>query len=459
MGLKSSALTTTFARLGATCLSMLAGVFIARLIGPEGKGVFAILTADVELCVLFFSVALPSGIVQFWDRGQVPNRVVAGLSVWISSISLFLALAILFADLPRAQRLLVPAGPDTVLYKNFILLSFLASYLSALGLAVLQARNRIASMNRIAVLNAFLSASVFATIYLVTDLRSTISGLKAALLVSLLLSVTNLVYVAHQCRALVDERPRLFFSFDPGVRAFVRFILIGHVSVLVNFLNYRLDLWVLQNFMGSGAVGIYSLAVNLAQFIWLIPGAIAVVLLPYFLASSKDEASTALAFFSRFNFMVSLLLASVGASLASFLIPRVYGSAFSQAVGPFRLLLVAVVAGSFTKVFSLFIVARGDVIHNLVATSVGLVLTATLDLTLIPALGIQGACIATGVSYITMACCVYYSVVVVNDQPRVNYFLPTLSELRSYARAARSISRGGLDAIRDWAPKARNGKP
>ena len=47
----------------------------------------------------------------------------------------------------------------------------------------------------------------------------------------------------------------------------------------IQFLNYRLDLFVLNRFHGLYTVGVYTLAVSLAQLLWLVPANLATLIL------------------------------------------------------------------------------------------------------------------------------------------------------------------------------------
>jgi hypothetical protein len=52
---------TIFVQLPSLILGIITGVFITRLLGPEGKGVYAILYANSELLVLFLTLGIDLG--------------------------------------------------------------------------------------------------------------------------------------------------------------------------------------------------------------------------------------------------------------------------------------------------------------------------------------------------------------------------------------------------------------
>jgi len=426
---------------------MVAGIFLTRLIGVRGKGTYAILTANVELLSLFaLGAALPAGVVQFWGRGKIEDKVIIGLAFWIALGSIALSGLFLVTDFAGTGSVLFPADAQNVTYKAYVIVLFFLALVNALLMAFLQALNRIGTLNAIALSNAVATLLIYSTVFVLRNFLAPRIGVQLVLIVSFILQSATCGVLMYKYWRSIRIWPALFFRIGPPLRPFLSFILIGQISVLVNFFNYRLDLWILESYEGLDQVGVYSLAVSLAQSIWLIPVALAMVLLPYFLQAPSKDATKALIFFSRFNFLTSVLLGLLGFVCSGYVIPRLYGEAFALAVVPFRILLFGIVAGSFTKIFSVYIIAKGRISHNLLATAIGLILTVILDFTLIPRFGIAGACIATCVSYLATAASVYYSVVFRLRQPAENYFIPSPIELRQIAQRVELMVRQTVHA-------------
>jgi Na+-driven multidrug efflux pump len=85
------------------------------------------------------------------------------------------------------------------------------------------------------------------------------------------------------------------------------------------------------------------------------------------------------------------------------ILPLLYGHAFRAAVVPTWILLAGLAGGSVYGVLSAFLSGIGRPGLTSIAQASGLVVTVTLDLTLIPHLGITGAAIASAFSYLTTA--------------------------------------------------------
>ncbi len=109
--------------------------------------------------------------------------------------------------------------------------------------------------------------------------------------------------------------------------------------------------------------------------------------------------------------------------LSEIILPLVYGKEFSQSVLSLRILLVGAVFHSVTKVFSVFIVTQGKMLYNVWAVVGGVIVTLVLDVLLVPAYGIEGASIATSISYFVIFLILFLVLIYKFKITRLNYFL------------------------------------
>ena len=63
----------------------------------------------------------------------------------------------------------------------------------------------------------------------------------------------------------------------------------AHLGNLVAFLNYRMDIFLVNLFVGPGGAGLYSIAVRLVEQLWMISRAVSTVLLPRLSAMMGDD--------------------------------------------------------------------------------------------------------------------------------------------------------------------------
>jgi O-antigen/teichoic acid export membrane protein len=154
-------------------------------------------------------------------------------------------------------------------------------------------------------------------------------------------------------------------------------------------------------FIGVEGVGLYTLAVNLAQLIWLISQSAATVLLPRIAASPESalENAARTAQITRLILWISLVLALALLLGAHLIVPLMYGKAFSRSIAPLLWLLPGIVAFSTVNVLASYLAGIGQPRINLFVALIGLSFTITLDFLLIPRFNITGAAIASSVSY------------------------------------------------------------
>jgi O-antigen/teichoic acid export membrane protein len=116
----------------------------------------------------------------------------------------------------------------------------------------------------------------------------------------------------------------------------------GAVQV-VNLVSYRVELIVLERSRGLAEVGVYSIAVQTGELLWLIAGALTTAVTSLALADDERSAASIIA---RTAARALLYSAVVGVAMGAF-VPYVFGpvlgSDFEGAGTPLRLLLPGIV--------------------------------------------------------------------------------------------------------------------
>ncbi|WP_168204828.1 flippase [Noviherbaspirillum sp. UKPF54] len=176
----------------------------------------------------------------------------------------------------------------------------------------------------------------------------------------------------------------------------------AYLSNLLTFLQSRADTFLINMLINPAAAGIYSIAFQIGEKLWMLSQAVSVVLLPKLSAMSKEEErriqiTTAI---SRMVFAVSAAGAVLLGILAYPLILVLFGATYRPSYVPFILLLPGMIALAPARVIANDIAARGKPELNLYMALAGVVLTITGNLIVLPHLGIHGAAIVTSAAYI-----------------------------------------------------------
>ncbi|MEM3036180.1 MAG: polysaccharide biosynthesis C-terminal domain-containing protein, partial [Thermoplasmata archaeon] len=173
----------------------------------------------------------------------------------------------------------------------------------------------------------------------------------------------------------------------------------GHIGNVLQYLNYRFDMFLVNYFLGAASVGIYSISVAVAELIWYFPNSVGFVIFPK-AASTKPEIMNN---FTPRVFRITLGINTLGAMglilLGKTLIAFVYSPAFLPAYIPMITILPGVVLLGSAKVLTNEIAGRGYPHYNSINSGFSLVLTVILDIILIPKYHIIGAALASSISY------------------------------------------------------------
>jgi O-antigen/teichoic acid export membrane protein len=170
------------------------------------------------------------------------------------------------------------------------------------------------------------------------------------------------------------------------------------IGNIIQYFNYRLDVYFVNFFWGASAVGFYSIAVSLAELLWYIPHAVATVLFPK-TAADWEQAKDFTPRVSRNIAAITAVAAAMLAIGAPGLLTIAYGERFRPAVAPLLALLPGVVFLSVGKIVSSDLAGRNRPQFGMWAALTSLGLTLVLDVILIPPLGTTGAGLASSVAY------------------------------------------------------------
>jgi O-antigen/teichoic acid export membrane protein len=123
------------------------------------------------------------------------------------------------------------------------------------------------------------------------------------------------------------------------------------------------------------------------------------VLAPRVAGAEREEGDRITEAVSRVVALLALLAAGALAVLAPFVVVLFFGADFAESKWAVWLLLPGIVTFSVGRILSMYLLGRNRLKVDLLASFVGLVLTLTLDLLLIPPYGFRGAAVASSIAY------------------------------------------------------------
>lgn len=180
-----------------------------------------------------------------------------------------------------------------------------------------------------------------------------------------------------------------------------RFVATIGITNVISLLNYRASLFLVERFHGLGAVGTYSVAVTVAELLWLLSQSVTVS--AYARIGNPDVriASSMTVQAVRINVLSTVVAAPILLALASWALPWVMGPAYEASVMPLAALLPGVAAYAAASSLSAFYtnhLGRPHLSGGIAGLS--LLVSFGLGCLLVPWMGALGAGISSSLGYI-----------------------------------------------------------
>ena len=367
-------------------------IVVTRALGPEGRGLYAVMIATGRLGSQFCNLGLHVSNTYYVAKNPrlLPSLLANALGVSVLVGGLCAAatagvfhcapdIAPLHGTLLTLTLLWIPFGLAYLLMQNLLL-------------ALLQVR----SYNIIEIVNR---TGYLAIIVLLVALHSL--SVQTAFISTLILLVASLVWAIWRLTDYVGTKlPALSFAlfkdnFSLGFR--------GYLISLLGFMVLRIDLLMVKYMLGTVQAGYYSVAAGIADYVLLLPTVVASILFPKLSASSDLTAKWRFA--KRATLATGAILLPIAVIVvcgSGPIITAVFGVAFAPAAVALRWLAPGIVALGLQVVMVQYLNSVGYPALLVAAWSTCTVLNVGLNWWAIPAYGIMGASLVSSISYSLM---------------------------------------------------------
>ncbi len=431
---------------------VITSIFVAQMFGPNGTGTYALIGTLFGTLILLTALGFATGITFVVSRGRWTARAAFRQSarVAVAMGATGMALGLGFYALTENSILDGISLLEALAVTGALPLGLIWLFCGAVALG----REQYGRLTSFQISRAALTAAVVIGLGIPYGLAGAIVGFAVAQVLSAGVAAASLLRFTR-----VEERGNT--THAPGdrpsspLRAALRFGRRAWSAEVLQFLNYRLDLFILAALATRADVGRYSLAVSLTMLAWLAPTAIGQVLLPR--TASLDSASEvgevdraqADGAIARVIRHTVVLQVPTGLALGVLLlvgIPLAYGPAFDQSIQLGFLLLPGALILSIAKVVSAVVLGRGLPHYAIYNVLITLPVTLGLYFLLIPPFGASGAAAASSVSYtLTTVVALYFYHRATGASVRAAV-VPTVADVREYPRAASQL----LSASHTW---------
>lgn len=382
---------TFFARTLQLILGVVLAAIIARILGPEGRGIYFMVLLLPTFAIVFTDIGIGTASVYFLGRGNYSRQEIFGFNLTMSFVTSICAILFGFILLIFFGNIVFPGIALEYLYISLFLIP--VNIFFNYQINILLGLQKITRYNILNALKDFLVLIFTGVLLLGLDY-----GIKAAIISILAagLVVDILLYYAVK-----KEMSGISFKFKKGLQR--DFFIFGskiYFSNVLGIVHYRIGIVLLNVYLSPVAVGLYSIATVISERIWLISQSASLVIFPK-VSSETNEKSlrdfTPLV--CRNVLFVTAVISALLYVLSPYIIIYIFSEEFYAAITPFQILLLGSVAFGVARVISSDLAGRGKPMIDNYVGLFATILNVILNIVLIPKMGILGAAWASSATY------------------------------------------------------------
>lgn len=373
-----------FGNFGVRVLSALLNlglvILFSQLTGALGKGEQSLLLTSVAIITIFDSLVGGAALVYLSSRYSWLQLIKASYA-WVLLVSIF-AFFIL-----QALHIF-----ETKYLFHIILLSAISS-ISSVHSSLLLGQQRLKAFNLVQILVPLVTFSTCVGQWLAYQQLDYTVALYVSYLVALWVS----------CMAIWRFFPQQVQEKVSRKMIWQRLFKLGFYNQLAHvlqLLSFRASYYILEQFHGASAVGVFSNASSITESIWLI--ATSISLWQYATISNAQDQQYTIQITEKLS-RFGMLAAFFGVGFFLLLPADFYRNVFGSDFGGLQLLMWALAPGVWIFTYALvvghYFSGHGRYWVNALASGVGLVFSLLASFIFIPIYGAMGAALAASISY------------------------------------------------------------
>ena len=384
-------IVTFFTRIITAVFGIGVTIIIARVLGPEKQGIYSLAILLPTTLIIFTGLGVNVSSIFYIGRKKYSPSEVFGnnvfFSVFLSVFMILIGLAIIFFFADK----IFPGVEKGYLFLALLLIPF--NLFFDLISSILLGLQKIKEYNYISFLQSLLFLLLVAI--LVLGFKFEIKAVILTQIFSFIFGGTVLFF------AVLKETKNLLLKINKNYfKDAISYGFKNYLGGILNFLHYRIDMFLINFFINPLAVGIYYIAVRLSESVWLVSQSAATVFFPKVVAETdgqrlKDFTPLVCRNILFITFLISIVLFV----FSHWLIVSFYSESFLSSVRPFQILLVGTLFISGWRILANDIAAQGRPMLNTYIIGFSVLLNIILNILWIPKWGIEGAAYATVISY------------------------------------------------------------
>lgn len=196
--------------------------------------------------------------------------------------------------------------------------------------------------------------------------------------------------------AILRPKLRIHKGLIPLLIELCKYGFFPMVALLMTTLNYKIDVLILKqySYISSAMLGVYSIGIQMAERIILIPDTLKGVLISRLAKGSNEKE---VAYVCRIAFCVSCCVCLCFILFGKWIVLFLYGTEYSGAYTVLSINAFSTIFVGFFKLIAQYNIINKKQILNIYMLSIAIIINIIFDLILIPIWGINGAAVATSI--------------------------------------------------------------
>jgi O-antigen/teichoic acid export membrane protein len=377
------AILTFFGQSSGYVVAVLTGILVARTLGPAGKGIISYASLLLTIFTTYGN-GLQNAMMYQCGRNGEKQVLVYGASLRIIGAVMVPIWAVLFTI-----GILVPSQAPLA----YIACAIPFAVYGQVAMGIFFLENDIGATIVQAAFNTFgfALATVPALLFWHANI-TTVLGIWAAMYfaaaVFAMIRLNRYLPAWNTLSTMATVREQAWF----GLKA-------GSVSV-ADFLNLRIDIFVVGIMLDARALGIYSLAVATGEMMWQVSRPLTWTTIGRIASSEREHSIGLVTKVARNILAFELLLGIVMFAFAPAAVNIVYGKAYAESGMLVRWLLPGLILYAAHGGLGYFVMVReGRTMPVLAIQVTSVVACAAITALTLPRFGLVGAALATSITY------------------------------------------------------------
>lgn len=402
-GFAKNVATTFISRILIIGMGLLASIIVARTLGPSGKGILATLGAMVGIALQFGNLGLHGANTYFTakDKSRTPSLV--GNSFWFSlliGLTLFFSLYLFLFQHPGSL------GNIDFRLATIALVAIPFMLLAYLWQNILVGLNKIKAYNLILIFNQVLSLIGAIAILLV---------LRKGIFPLIIFNTLTTIIIAFVFGFYLIKIKQFSLKFDWNLaKKSLGYGFKVYLSCFFAYLVLRSDLFILNYFRGTAETGLYSIAANFVDGIFLLPSIIALLLFPK-VTENLGQSGELVAKTSRISAIIIGIICLGTVILGRPAINLMFGSIFDKSFIPLLILIPGAFFFALETIIVQYFNAHGFPWFVVWAWLFSAVLNIGLNWVFIPYYGMKAAAFSSLLVYMVVFIYIAFKFLKVNQ--------------------------------------------